>query len=130
MNTLKERYGENVPVIKEFATSYRKIGFVWKHHLCKPNQQSVDTIMEYPPSPLDETSVTLPDNNGIGWTKRKESKQASVHSKRQWAEAKLQDHASTVLVIHGPRLWCTISKHSNGSIWVEYNGRKMVLVDK
>jgi hypothetical protein len=136
LNALKERFGKNTPKMEGFGASYKKLGFVWIHHLRDGNQTSVDPIVEYPPSVLDRTSITLPDNNGKGWTKKNDSYQAlcwwiicnvtSVHNRREWAEEKLKDNASAVLLV-GNKLWCMISRQFNGSFCVEYNGRKIVL---
>jgi hypothetical protein len=136
MNALKQRYGNNVPEIEGFGATYKKLGFVWKHHLRDSNQTSWDLGVEYPPSVLDMTSITLPNSNGKGWTKKKDSNQAlfwwiicnvpSVRARREWARAKLKDNTYAVL-LEERRMWCTISRHSNGSFWVEFNGRQMEL---
>jgi molybdopterin converting factor small subunit len=104
ISALKEEYGERVPEIKEFGTSKKNIGFVWTHHLCETNNQSVVAITEYPPSILDDTSIDLQDNEGQGWRKKRDSNLAlwwwiifnvpSMSNGRQWAESKLQDNKS------------------------------------
>jgi urease accessory protein UreE len=50
----------------------------------------------------------------------------SASSRREWAEAKLGNRHSALL-FQKTRLWCKIGRNDNGSITVEYNGRKMVL---
>ena len=44
MHALKERYGRNVPEINESGLSYKKIGFVWKHHIVDRNHDWVTAV--------------------------------------------------------------------------------------
>jgi hypothetical protein len=136
IDALKEQYGEGVPEIKEFGMSLTNIGFVWTLRLIEPDQLSVVPILEHPPSSLDDISIDLPDNAGKGWRKKRDSYLAmwwwiifnvpSMNHGRRWAELKLRDNKSVAL-IHGQTWWCNIYRQSNGSIWLEYKGRKMVL---
>jgi hypothetical protein len=41
-------------------------------------------------------------------------------------EVKLGNNASAA-VVHNTKLWCMMYRNENGSIWVEYKGRKMVM---
>jgi hypothetical protein len=136
MHALKERYGRNVPEINESGLSYKKIGFVWKHHFVDRNHDFGHGSREHPPSTLDESCITIPDNGGKGWRKRHDSKLAmcwwivcnvpSASRRREWAEAKLGNRHSALL-FQKTRLWCRIGRNDNGSITVEYNGRKMLM---
>jgi hypothetical protein len=135
-NALKERYGRNVPEINRSGASYSKIGYVWKHRIVDQKVQSGNLSLEYPPSRLDESCISIPDNGGKGWSRSKDSKLAlwwwiicnvpPARSRREWAEAKLGNNASAV-VLHNTKMWCTMYRSVTGSIWVEYKGRKMAL---
>jgi hypothetical protein len=137
MHALKERYGRNVPEINGSGLSYKKIGFMWMHHIDDRNHDLGHRSREHPPSTLDESCISIPDNGGKGWRKRYDSKLAvcwwiicnvpsASTSRREWADAKLGNRHSPLL-FQTTRLWCTIGRNDNGSITVEYKGRKMVL---
>jgi hypothetical protein len=77
INALKERYRTNVPEINESGLLYKKIGFMWEHHIVNRNHQLGYWSKEDPPSRLDESCITtIPNNGGKRWRKRYDSKLA------------------------------------------------------
>jgi hypothetical protein len=137
-NSWKERFGEEIPKISPFGDSYKKIGTVWTQGISEPGKPSVYTTTEYPPSVLDESFLSLPDQDGVAFKKQQSAKDAfrwwiictvpSVSSRRTWANELLGNHTSVVLVVAlYSKPWCTLSRDSSGSFSVEYNGRECVL---
>jgi hypothetical protein len=147
----RERYGENMPDIKAFGDSYKNIGTVWT--MCVDIQErSVYTTTEYRPSVLDESVVallaedgedeekttTVTDKPRFAFSSQKLAKRAfywwiictipTVHGRRKWAKDMLGECTSVVLYTNSSPVWSTLSRGDDGSIWVEYNGRKCALL--
>jgi hypothetical protein len=102
-----------------------------------PDGRDVVPIAEYPPSLLDETCIDLPNANGIAWNRKRESWMAlhwwiiwympSVQAGKRWAEKKLDDRECIEVLQEGKGLWCTIYRQWNGTVCVEYKGRKLIV---
>jgi iron uptake system EfeUOB component EfeO/EfeM len=146
----KEHYGEKMPDIKPFGDSYKNIGLVWT--MCVDLQErSVYTTTEYPPSVLDNSAValpveekekekatTVPDKQRFAFRNQKMATLAlywwiictipTVRNRRKWAEDMLGEHTSAVLYTTQSPVWSILSRENNGSIWVEYNGRKCAIL--
>jgi hypothetical protein len=144
----KERYGENMPDIKPFGDSYKNIGLVWT--MCVDLQErSVYTTTEYPPSVLDDSVVavpeeekekatTVPDKQCFAFRNQKKATLAlywwiictipTVSNRGKRAKDMLGEHTSAVLYTTQSPVWSILSREKDGSIWVEYNGRKCALL--
>lgn len=131
-------YGQDLPQINAFGDSYKKIGTVWTQSISVPDQTHVYTA-EYPPSILDESAIALPNYDGVAFNNQNNARHAllwwiictvpSVSSRRSWAKELLGEHMSALLlVVSYSKAWCSmLSQDTNGSFWIEYNGRKFVL---
>jgi hypothetical protein len=131
----RERFGEDIPNINPFGDSN---GTVWTQGISEPGKPSMYTTTEYPPSVLDESFLSLPDQDGVAFKKQRSAKDAfrwwiictvpSVSSRRTWANELLGDHTSVKLVVAlYSKAWCTLLRNRTGSFCVEYNGRECVL---
>ena len=137
-NAWKERNGKDLPEITPFGDSYGTIGTVWTQSIAVSNQSPLYTTTDYPPSLLDECAVPLPDQDGVAFHRKADATRAlywwiictipSVESRRHWAQELLGEHGSAILVLqHIGIAWCTLSRSTNGSFWLEYKGRKWLL---
>ena len=142
----REHYGVSMPDIKPFGDSYKSIGTVWT--MSVDQEQPVYTTTEYPPSILDECMISLPDEGEEESTVVEQQRFAfktqfhakmalywwiictipTVPSRIKWANEILGEHTSAVLYTTRSPMWTILSKGHEGSITVEYNGRKCDLV--
>jgi hypothetical protein len=142
----REHYGVSMPNIKPFGDSYKSIGTVWT--MSVDQEQPVYTTTEYPPSILDECMISLPDEGEEESTVVEQQRFAfktqfhakmalywwiictipTVPSRIKWAKEILGEHTSAVLYTTRSPMWTILSKGHEGSITVEYNGRKCDLV--
>jgi len=131
----KERYGKTLPPMYPFGDSYKMIGTVWTQSICEPGKSPLYTTTECPPSVLDDSFKTLPNQEGVAFCTQNKARDAlywwiictvpSLPSRRRWANELLGNHESMVLVVAVySHAWCTLFRHSNGSFCIEYNGRK------
>jgi hypothetical protein len=138
-NAWKERKGEILPDVTAFGDSYCSIGTVWTQSIALPNQSTVYTTTEYPPSVLDEYAVRLPDQDGVAFRRKVDATRAlywwivctvpSLESRRHWAQELLgEEESSAKLFVQGMKLmWCTLSRSKDGSFWLEYKDRRCLL---
>ena len=137
-NAWMERNGEVLPEITPFGDSFGTIGTVWTQSIALRNESPMYTTTEYPPSVLDECAVPIPDQDGVAFRRKADATRAlywwivctvpSVESRRHWAQELLGEHGSAILVLqHIGIAWCTLSRSTNGSFWLEYKGRKWLL---
>ena len=134
-NAWKERYGTDLPQTIPIGDSYKKIGTVWTQSINEPDKPSVYTTTEYPPSVLDESFITLPNDDGVAFKSQKCAKDAlhwwiictfpSANSILSWANELLGNRDYVVLIVSNySQAWCKLLRDSKGSIWVESKGRK------
>jgi hypothetical protein len=138
----EERYGSTrLPPISAFGDSYGGIGLVWTQAVHEPGMPTLYTTTEYPPSVLDESFITLEDDEGVAFTNKKMAKHALLwwiictiptrNNILRWSDNWLQEKDSVVLVVANYSAdWCTLLRDENGSVCVEYNGRRRVLAHK
>jgi hypothetical protein len=121
-----------------YCSSYKKVGMLFYSQLLDKEEKVTSPISEYPPSVLDDNAISLPDGSGVGWRKKRDvnhavqwyiiCKMQSAHSIRNWAEKILRGNNTSAVMV-GSRLWCTMYKLQDGSIWVRYKERFCLLID-
>jgi hypothetical protein len=137
-NAWKEHYGANLLEITPFGDSYITIGTVWTQSIAVANASPVYTTTDYPPSVLDDCAIHLPGLDGVAFIKKLNMTKAlywwiictipSMENRRDWAQQILGEEWSALLVEGRNRMsWCTLSQSTDGSIWLEYKGRKCLL---
>jgi hypothetical protein len=138
-NAWKECKGGVLPKINPFGDSYSSIGTVWTQSIAVSNKSPLYTTTKYPPSVLDECSIPLPDQEGVAFHTKADAKMAlywwvictvpSVKSRRKWAQKLLGDDASIATLVEEKMtmMWCTLTLGTDGSFWLEYKGRKVLL---
>jgi hypothetical protein len=110
-------------------------------------------MTEYPPSVLDDCAValpveekekekekatTVPDKQSFAFRNQKMATLAlywwiictipTVRNRGKWAKDMLGEHTLAVLYTTQSPVWSCLSREKDGSIWVEYNGRKCALL--
>jgi hypothetical protein len=133
----EERYGKELPAINAFGNSYKTVGTIWTQSIAVRENEPWCTTTHYPPSVLDDYAINLPNDDGVGFRNQKSAVRALlwriictvplIRSRRRWAEQLLGEHMSALLIVSQSQPWCRLSRDEDGSFWVEYNGRKLVL---
>jgi hypothetical protein len=132
----KSRHGEDLPELFPFGDTFSNIGVVWTQSVHVANGDPLYTTYHYPPSVLDEYAISLPDSAGVAFPRKKMATNALYwwiictipikQNRISWANGLLGEHESSLLVVN-QQPWCTLSRDSVGSIWIEHKGNKFLL---
>jgi hypothetical protein len=133
----QEKFGEELPKILSTVERCKGIGDLYTHYIEKGDKDIVASNKEYFPSSYDEKMQKIPDKEGYAFTKRKTScsaflwwlicTQQDETSRLKWADDILKGQSTRDMHTQG-RLFCTMSKDSDGLVWVHYNERRMHLL--
>jgi hypothetical protein len=129
-----DRYGQVLPELNPRAENYRGVGTLWTPQTIDFGEELPIHMNDYPPSVLDETAIPIPNQDGVGFRRVKEARNALywwiicsiqlVESRRHWAKEVLGERRSVIIVVHPTIMWCTLWIDNSGSFWVGYKGRK------
>jgi hypothetical protein len=135
-NVWKARYRQDLPEILPFGDTFPSIGVVWTQSVDVTNGHPLYTTNHYPPSVLDEYAISLPDSAGVAFPRKNMATNALYwwiictvpikQNRISWANLLLGEHESSLLVVN-QQTWCTLSRDSGGSIWIEHKGNKYQL---
>jgi hypothetical protein len=133
----QEKFDAQLPEILCSVERCKGIGNLYAHYIESENNDFVACTREYFPSIYDDKMKKLPEKEGYAFTKLNTSRSAflwwlictqqSETSRSRWADDILKGQSTREMHTQG-RLFCTMSKDSEGVIWIHYKERRMRLL--